>query len=79
MTKNRKEIKMSEKYYTVTVKLNEDDLKEYLSNFYDEEDIEDMNLQDEATEAIKGVLSNEFSDFYCIDKNTLVVGDFLND
>ena len=70
---------MSEKYYTVTVKLNEDDLKQWLQNFYDEEDIEDMNLQDEATEAIKGVLSNEFSDFYCIDKNTLVVGDFLND
>lgn len=67
---------MSEKYYTITVKLNEDDLKQWLQNFYDEEDIENMDLQDEATEAIRGVLSNEFSDFFCIDNRTLVVGDF---
>ena len=67
---------MSEKYYTVTVKLNEDDLKQWLQNFYDEEDIENMDLQDEATEAIRGVLGNEFSDFFCIDSRTLVVGDF---
>ncbi len=67
---------MSDKYYTVTVKLNEDDLKQWLQNFFDEEDIENMDLQDEATEAIRGVLGNEFSDFFCIDNRTLVVGDF---
>lgn len=66
---------MTEKYYTVTVKLSENDLKEWLQNFYDEEDIEYMNLQDEATEAIRGILSNEFSDYYCIDDGTIVVGD----
>ena len=67
---------MSEKYYTVTVKLGEDDLKEWLQNFYDEEDIEYVNLQDEATEAIRGVLSNEFSDFYCLDKDSIAIGIF---
>lgn len=67
---------MTDKYYTVTVKLSEDSLKEYLLNYYDEEDIENMDLQNEATEAINGILSNEFSDYFCIDKNTLVFGDF---
>ena len=67
---------MTDKYYTVIVKLSEEELKEWLQNFYDKEDIKTMDLQDEATEAIRGVLGNEFSDFLCIDNRTLVVGDF---
>lgn len=54
---------MSEKYYTVTAKVSEDDLKEYLRNYYDEEEIEASNLQDEATQIVRDVLSNEFSVF----------------
>lgn len=67
---------MTDKYYTVTVKVSENDLKEYLKSYYDEEEIEDLDLQDEATEVIKEVLGNEFSDYFCIDERTLVVGDF---
>lgn len=68
---------MTNKYYTVTVKVSETDLEDYLINQgYAEDELEYLNLQDEATEAIKGVLGNEFSDFFCIDCNTLVVGDF---
>ena len=67
---------MTDKYYEVTVKLGQDDLKEYLQNFCDEEAIENMDLQNEATEVINGILNDHFSDFYCIDCNTYVVGDF---
>ena len=66
---------MTNKYYTVTVKVSENDLKEYLQSYYEEE-IEDLDLQDEATEIVREVLGNEFSDYFCIDERTLVVGDF---
>ena len=67
---------MTDKYYTVTVKVSENDLKEYLKSYYDEEEIEDLDLQDEATEIVREVLGYEFSDYFCIDNRTLVVGDF---
>ena len=66
---------MTDKYYTITVKVSENDLKEYLKSYYDDE-IEDLDLQDEATEIIREVLGHEFSDYFCIDDRTLVVGDF---
>ena len=67
---------MTDKYYTVTVKVSENDLKEYLKSYYDEEEIEDLDLQDESTEIVREVLGHEFSDYFCIDNRTLVVGDF---
>lgn len=65
-------------YYSCLVKVSEDDIKEFLTQFYDEEEVEDMTedkLQNEATEAIQGILSDHFSDYYVIDDNTIVVGD----
>lgn len=68
---------MSE-YLTCVVKVNKEDLKEFLSNFYDEEDIENMSewaLQSQLTSSLEGILSDHLSDFYVIDKDTVVVGD----
>ena len=65
-------------YYSCLVKVSEDAIKEFLTQFYDEEEVEDMTeykLQNEATEAIQGILSDHFSDYYVIDDNTVVVGD----
>ena len=70
---------MSDKYYTCLVKLNKDDLKEWLTNYYDEEEVENMSeyeLQSQATQAIDGILQDHFSDFVVIDKDTVVLGDF---
>ena len=48
---------------TCVVKIDEEDLKEYLSEFYNEEEIEDMTrfrLQSEATEAVSSILNDHF-------------------
>ena len=66
-------------YFTCTVKVSKEDVVDFLKNFYDEEEVEDWTdykLQDCATEAVQGILSDYFSDFFVIDSNTLVVGDF---
>lgn len=62
---------MSDKYYEVKVKISEDDLKDFLSNYCDEESIEEMNLDDEIVECVRGVLEDHFSDFYVLGKNTI--------
>lgn len=67
-------------YYKMTVLVDEDSLKEYLSDYgcRDEEEIEEMTrdeLQSESLECVQGILSNELSDFMVIDKNSLVYGD----
>lgn len=67
-------------YLTCVVKISDEDVKEFLQDVagYDEEQVEDMTdfaLQNEATEAINGVLSDHFSDYYVLDSNTVVVGD----
>jgi hypothetical protein len=64
----------------MTVLVDEDSLKEYLSDYgcRDEEEIEEMTrdeLQSESLECVQGILSNELSDFMVIDKNSLVYGD----
>lgn len=66
---------MSDKYFTVTVKLSENDIKQYLLEYINEEDIKNTNLQSEATEIINGILSDHFSDYYCLDCNSIIVGD----
>lgn len=48
---------------TCVVKIDEEDFKEYLTEFYDEEEIEDMTrfrLQSEATEAVSAALNDHF-------------------
>ena len=45
-------------------------------NFYDEEHVKSMDMEREARDAVDGVLQNEFSDFFIIDKDTVVIGDF---
>lgn len=61
-------------YYTVTVKVSEDDIKEALQREggYDEEEIENMNLEDEAVELINGFLSNYISDYTVYNKNSIL-------
>lgn len=61
-------------YYTVSVKVSEDDIKEALQREggYDEEEIENMNLEDEAVELINGLLSNYISDYTVYNKNSIL-------
>lgn len=65
---------MNDEYCTMMVKVHKDDVRNYLTNFYDNEDIEDMNMQDEATECVNEILQNHFSDFCVIGKNTIIIG-----
>lgn len=61
-------------YYTVSVKVSEDSIKEALQNIagYDEEEIENMNLENEAVELIDGFLSNYISDYTVYNKNSIL-------
>lgn len=60
-------------YYTVSVKISEDDVKEVLQNEgFSEEEIENMNLEDEAVELIDGFLSNYISDYTVYNKNSIL-------
>ena len=61
-------------YYTVSVKINEDSIKEALQDIagYDEEEIESMNLENEAVELIDGFLSNYISDYTVYNKNSIL-------
>lgn len=66
-------------YYKCMVKISEDDLKEYLSNYYNEEEISEMtpyDLQNETTDIVSSIVGDFFSDYQVIDENTLVVGEF---
>lgn len=62
-------------YCTMLLKISKDDIKSFLSNFYSDEDLDNMDAEDEATETVSGILSDHFSDYYVLDKNTIVVGD----
>jgi hypothetical protein len=67
-------------YLTCTVKISDESVKEFLQEVggYSEEEVEDLTdfaLQNEATEALNGVLSDYFSDYYVLDSNTVVVGE----
>ena len=67
---------MTDKYYTVTVKVNENEIKDYLINQgYGEDELEDLNLADEAVEAVSCILSNEFSDCSCYNNSSVIYGD----
>ena len=67
---------MTNKYFTVTVKLSEIELKDYLINQgYGDDELEDLNLSDEAVEAVSCVLSNEFSDCTCYNDNSIIYGE----
>ena len=61
-------------YYTVSVKVSEDDVKEALQSIagYNEEEIESMNLENEAVELINGFLSNYISDYTVYNKNSIL-------
>lgn len=61
-------------YYTVSVKISEDSIKEALQDMagYDEEEIESMNLENEAVELINGFLSNYISDYTVYNKNSIL-------
>ena len=64
---------MTDKYYTVTVKLSEIELKDWLMNQgYSEDELEDLNLPNEAVEAVSCTLGNEFSDCTCFDNNSII-------
>ena len=66
-------------YYTCIVKVSEDQIKEFLTQFKSEEEIEEMSeceLQSEVTEAVQGILGDHFSDYYVIDDDCITVGEF---
>lgn len=62
-------------YVKMTVKISKEDLKEYLSSYLSEEEIENTNLRYEAVEAINGILQDHFSDFQVYDENCVVWDD----
>lgn len=67
-------------YLTCTVKISDESVKEFLQEVggYSEEEVEDLTdfaLQNETTEALNGVLSDYFSDYYVLDSNTVVVAE----
>ena len=66
-------------YLECTVRIEEDALKEHLLDMgLDEEQINEMDeseLQNECTEAVQGILSDYFSDYYVIDSGSIVIGD----
>lgn len=67
---------MVDKYFTVTVKLSETELADYLINQgYGEDELEDLNLADEAVEAVSCILGNEFSDCTCYNDSSVIYGD----
>lgn len=67
---------MTDKYFTVTVKLSETELADYLINQgYGEDELEDLNLSDEAVEAVSCILGNEFSDCSCYNDSSVIYGD----
>lgn len=67
-------------YYKVTVLVEEDSIKNYLTEVQDisEEEVESMdndNLQDEVRESVDGILSDWFNDYQVLDKNSIIFGD----
>lgn len=62
-----------DKNYSVKVTIGEEGLKEYLSQFYSEEEIEEMNLDNEAVDCVDSLLQDNLSDFYVSGKNTLTI------
>lgn len=66
-------------YYKVTVLVDEDSLKEHLSEQgMDEDELENLSredLQGEARESVNGILSDWFSDYQVLDKNSVIFGD----
>lgn len=59
-----------DKYCTVKVQISEEDLKEYLSQYCD---VEDMDLDDEIVEVINGILQDHFSDYNVIGKDSFIL------
>lgn len=67
---------MTDKYFTVTVKLSETELANYLINQgYGDDELEYLNLSDEAEEAVSCILGNEFSDYFCCNDSSIIYGD----
>ena len=62
-------------YVKMTVKISKEDLKGYLLEYLTEEEIENTNLQSEATDVINGILQDYFSDFQVYDENCIVSND----
>ena len=62
-------------YVKMTVKISKEDLKDYLLEYLTEEEIENTNLQSEATDVINGILQDYFSDFQVYDENCIVSND----
>lgn len=61
-------------YYTVSVKISEDDVREVLQSIagYDEEEIGNMNLENEAVKLINSFLSNYISDYTVYNENPIL-------
>lgn len=67
-------------YYKVTVLVEEDSIKKYLTEVQDiseneVESIDSDNLQNEVRESVDGILSDWFNDYQVLDKNSIIFGD----
>lgn len=70
---------MENEYLTCVVKLSKEDLGEWLQDMdirtkEELENMSDFEWQNQATMAIEGTLSDQFSDYFVLDKNTVTVG-----
>lgn len=59
-------------YVEMEVRISEEDIREHLSNYLTEEEIENTDLQSEATEVVDSILQEYFSDFTVTDNNSIV-------
>ena len=60
-------------YITLVLKIEEDDIKDHLSNYYDDDELEKINIKSEASDVVNAVLQNYFSEFMVIDENTIIL------
>ena len=66
-------------YYKMIVLVEEDTLKNHLmEQGMSDDEVENLDmddLQDEAREAVNGILSDWFNDYQVFDKNSIIFGD----
>lgn len=56
-----------------TIEISEDDLKEYCSQFLNDEEIENMNLNSEVVDILEGILQSHFSNFQVYNNSCIIL------
>lgn len=63
-------------YLKYEVRIEKEDMRQYISQFCDEDDLENMDLENEGRETLNSILQDSFSDFCVIGQDTLLIGDW---